>query len=376
MTLWEVERFLNRTHWENEETGDEGNRSLRDPWSGSVVEIETSFDSRVLLDTIMLKGGELGVLFNNVATFYNMNEAWWKKWEGVFYKWWIVTDKEYEPLWDRNGFEEIKDRSKFKGTLANKGNEAKSEKSVGSNSIEENTENKNSYEKSHKAINDDLEHSKEKINRDIDETQSGSKTTLVDNPDQEHHKGEGAFDNTQTYGNTVVQNRVSAYDDPNLVVHDEQTIKDGVASYNDTPAKDSASKHVDRNYGSLTKETFGEKNSPYKTNIKDKTNETTDDITKKNHFVEAEVGGDSSKGGTKNKQHSNNDSSYFLENENEQYNENDRNFDHAMHQWGNFGVLTTSQVLLKQEFEARFHTNPYELMSTIYIKEMTDGVWV
>lgn len=370
MTLWEVEQFLNRTEWTDEETGDEGNRSLSDPWYGSQTQRETDFDPQTLLDTIMLKGGELGVLFNNIATFYKMNYAWWRKWEHVFYKWWIVTEKEYEPLWDRNGYEQAHNDSKYKGTLSNKANESKSEKGTSSTSNEENTENTNSYEKSHKAIVDDKEHSKETIDRDIDETIKGVKTTEIKGPNNK-----GAYDNTQTYGNTVIQNRVSAYDDPNLVVHDEQTVKDGVADINGTPAKDTASKHVDREYGSITEEK-SDKDNPYTTNIKDNKNEITDNINKKNHLVEAETGGDSSKGGTKNNQHIKNNNSYVLENENEQYHENNRDYDHALHQWGNWGVITTSQALLKQEFEARFSTNPYELMSTIYIKEMTDGVWV
>lgn len=368
MTLWEVENFLNQTHWEDEE--DEGKRSLSDPWRGSIVQLETSFNPDVLLETIMLKGGELGVLFNNIATFYKMNRAWWRKWEGVFYKWWIVTDKEYEPLWDRNGYEQAHNDSKYKGTLANKSNESKSEKGISSISNEENTENINSYEKSHKAIGDDKEHSKEKIDRDIEETNKGTKTTEIKGPNNK-----GAYDNTQTYGNTVIQNRVSAFDSNTPVVHDEQTVKDGVASYNDTPAKDSASKHVDREYGSITEEKYAS-NDPYKTTIKDNKNEITNDSNRKNHLVEAETGGDSSKGGTKNNQHNKTNNSYVLENENEQYHENNRDYDHAMHQWGNWGVITTSQNLLMQEFEIRFKTNPYELMSTIYIKEMTDGVWV
>ena len=217
--------------------------------------------------------------------------------------------------------------------------------------------------------------SQELIRRNIDEEQSGVKTTLIDNPDQ---NGKGAFDNTQTYGSTVIQNRVSAYDSNTLVVHDEQTVKDGVADSNGTPAKDTAAKHVDRNYGSFTKEQYGDGTNAnkFKTNIKDTQNDIDNTDKRKNHLIEAETGGDSSKSGTKNKQHNKTNNAYVLENENESYNTNNRDFDHYMHSYGNWGISQTAQKLLLSEFETRFKTNPYELMAIIYIKEMTDGVWV
>ena len=82
-------------------------RSLKDPWelTGDLL-----FDSQVLLDTIMMKGGTLAPLYTDAATFYSMNNSWWNRHKLTFQKWWEVIDDEYKPLWDRDGFEETIDR--------------------------------------------------------------------------------------------------------------------------------------------------------------------------------------------------------------------------------------------------------------------------
>ena len=85
MTLMEVEMFLNGT--------EDINRSLTDPWELTDVE----FNAETLLYTILNKAGEMTPLYSNAATFYKMNNFWWKKWQPTFQKWWEACEKVYEP---------------------------------------------------------------------------------------------------------------------------------------------------------------------------------------------------------------------------------------------------------------------------------------
>ena len=92
-------------------------RSLKDSWAfdeGSAVE---GFDADTLLSTIMLKGMSFEPLFTDPRFYYVMNQQWWNKWKPVFDKWFVVLEKEYEPLWDRNGYEEVHEDTSDTGTL-------------------------------------------------------------------------------------------------------------------------------------------------------------------------------------------------------------------------------------------------------------------
>lgn len=90
-------------------------RSLADPWELS-SEVH-NFNPEILLGTIMLKGSNLQPVFTDPKQFYMMNRIWWQKWQPTFEKWAIVLEKDYEPLWDRDGHEEIEEHTDEAGTL-------------------------------------------------------------------------------------------------------------------------------------------------------------------------------------------------------------------------------------------------------------------
>ena len=93
ITLIGIERILNDLYEE----------SITDSW-----ELENNtFDKDVLLSTIITKGGRFEPLYTDPTYYYSMTKLWWKKWTRTFTKWFDVFDKEYEPLWDRNGYEEV-----------------------------------------------------------------------------------------------------------------------------------------------------------------------------------------------------------------------------------------------------------------------------
>jgi hypothetical protein len=258
MTLWEVEQFLNQTS--------DVSRSLADPWS--LTDVQT-FDPEVLLNAIMLKGGELGPIFNNIATYYKMNMYWWKKWEPTFQKWWVALEKEYEPLWDRNGWEDVHEDTVDVGT------------------------------------NDTTEGSTEVMDDDTTYSKTGSSTEVMD-------------DDTTGSKSGTTENQVSAYDSNTYQPHDKSITSESESGTDDRTTT---------------------------TNYSESGSGTDDRTTTFNKTIDNDTTGD-------------------------------RDFDRAVHSWGNWGISQTSQKLLYSEFEVRFKLNPYELMSDIYLKEMTDGVYV
>lgn len=94
MTLIGMEKILNDLFEE----------SITDSF---VMEDTESFDKDIFLSTIITKGGRFEPLYTDPSYYYSMCSWWWKKWTRTFTKWFIAFDKEYEPLWDRNGFEEV-----------------------------------------------------------------------------------------------------------------------------------------------------------------------------------------------------------------------------------------------------------------------------
>lgn len=154
-------------------------RSLTDSWEFSESSEVQGFDKDTLLNTIMLKGMSFEPLFTDPRFFYKMNDAWWKKWQGVFEKWFIVLEKEYEPLWDRNGFEEVHEDTVDVGT------------------------------------NDTVTANTEVSDNDTTYAKSGSETEVMD---------DDTTDTKTTTTNSTTENQVSAYDATDYQAHDKTII--------------------------------------------------------------------------------------------------------------------------------------------------------
>lgn len=76
----------------------------------------SSYDKEVMLDTIIRKGGRFEPLYTDPYYFDAQCSLFWRKWSRTFNKWFDVFDKEYEPLWDRNGYEEVHEDTYDVGT--------------------------------------------------------------------------------------------------------------------------------------------------------------------------------------------------------------------------------------------------------------------
>lgn len=264
-------------------------RSLKDPWELDGV---STFDSEALLAAIMIKGGQMEPLFTDPRFFYNMNNMWWRKWIPTFKYWWTASEKEYEPLWDREGFEETTDHAEESGTLDSS--------TTGIEVIDTDT-----------------------TGREVtDEDTTGSLTgkEIVD-------------DNTTSGSNTAstanTANSVSAYD--------SSTYQPSSSSSSSSNVTESASSTDDK----ITDTT------EHTTGVLDKTVNTTGTAdTTRNATGSIDTDTTGSKDST-----------------------------HSLRTWGNWGISQTSQKLLYSEYEVRFKLNPYELMSDIFLNEMSVRVF-
>lgn len=284
-------------------------RSLKDPWELDGV---STFDSEALLAAIMIKGGQMEPLFADPRFFYNMNNMWWRKWIPTFKYWWTASEKEYEPLWDREGFEEINDHTEESGTLdsATTGIEVIDTDTTGS----EVTDTDNT------------------VREVTDEDTVGSITGTEVVDDDTTYSKSGQSSSTTT-------NQVSAYDSSTYQPHDTSNTS-GTSSESGSSTDDKTTSTTESTTGALDKtvNTTGTLDSTINsTGTADTTRNTSGSI-------------DTDTTGSK-------DSS------------------HSLHSWGNWGISQTSQKLLYSEYEVRFKINPYELMSDIFLNEMAVRVF-
>lgn len=286
MTVWEAENFLNQTS--------DVSRSLADPWEldpvqdydyeGNPIPGQThtlSFDPQILLNSIMLKGGELGILFNNIATYYKMNKVWWDKWKPTFQKWWEVEEIQYNPMWDRDG------RRKY-----------------------------------HEDIDDNGTTSQTTENQEVMDDDTSKTTHIVEVMDDDTTNSATSTTNSTT--NSTTTDTVSAYNDDDYSPEHRTTVSGTDTSITTTSGTGTDDRTTTTDIGETG----------------------TDDKTTN---FNGQVDGTST---------------------------NERDVDHAYREWGQWGISTISQKMYALQYKVRRQNNPYELMSDLFIKEMTDGVWV
>lgn len=73
------------------------------------------FSSEVFVGTLLLKAETLEPISLDPEVFKYKADIWWLKWKHTFQKWWEVIEKKYEPLWDREGWEDIIDKTQDYG---------------------------------------------------------------------------------------------------------------------------------------------------------------------------------------------------------------------------------------------------------------------
>lgn len=323
-------------------------RSLKDPWE---LNGDLLFDSQVLLDTIMMKGGTLAPLYANAATFYRMNNAWWNRHKLTFQKWWEVIDDEYTPLWDRDGFEETTDQTNDDGSTS------------GTRTSTEVMDDDTSKHSTTKEVMDDDTTSSETgkevfngtdkrttSNTEVVDDSSTSKTTTSSN------------ENTTTSSNSTTNNYVSAFDsgydaqgNPIYQPHDYSHTVDSGSSNTESSGTSTVTAKDDRtttNNGTDNLKT--DSTTDTTKSIKGTDDRTTDTTYNETGTDDRTTNFDEQTAGTS---------------------KNTRDYTHQHHSWGNWGISTTAQKLLEQELRIRAF-DIYEHMADFFLDELCVRVYL
>lgn len=99
--------------FENELNSFDTTKSLKDAW---VLEDCEDFSAETLLSTIILKGGQMEPLYSDPTFYYMMNQQWWNKWKPTFQKWCEALHAEYNPIWNKDYYEDIHEDTYDVGT--------------------------------------------------------------------------------------------------------------------------------------------------------------------------------------------------------------------------------------------------------------------
>ena len=323
-------------------------RSLKDPWE---LNGDLLFDSQVLLDTIMMKGGTLAPLYANAATFYHMNNAWWNRHKLTFQKWWEVIDDEYTPLWDRDGFEETIDKTNDDGSTS------------GTRTSTEVMDDDTSKHSTTKEVMDDDTTSSETdkevfngtdkrttSNTEVIDDSSTSKTTTSSNA------------NTTTSNNSTTNNYISAFDsgydskgNPIYQPHDYSHTVESGSSNTESSSNSNVTATDDRtttNNGTDNLKT--DSTTDTTKSIKGTDDRTTDTTYNETGTDDRTTNFDEQTAGTS---------------------KNTRDYTHQHHSWGNWGITTTAQKLLEQELRIRAF-DIYEHMADIFLDELCVRVYL
>lgn len=307
-------------------------KSLSDAW-----ELENeAFDANTLLSTIINKGMTFEPLYTDPRFFYMMNTQWWNKWKNVFEKWFYAATFEYEPLWDRNGYETVHEDTADVGT--------NDTSTSGRKTIDNDTTGTKS---STEVMDDDTTYSKDGTSKEtVDEDTSFSKTSQT--TEQASGKDKTTHDSDRDIS---VENKVSAYDSSSYSPHDQSHTDDTLNSEN-------------------TETTYGKKVQTDGT----ESGTGTDDKTTDNEWEESGNGTDDRTTTYNETTSGTDDTTEVTTGTIDNDTTNDRDFDRDYHSWGNWGISQTSQKLLMSEYEVRYW-NLYEHIADIFCDEMLIGVY-
>lgn len=87
-------------------------KSFTDGWACEYGD----FDKDILLSAIITTGGRFEPIYTDPDYFRMMCGHWWNKWQATIDKWFDAFSQEYNPLWDRNGYEEVHEDTYDVGT--------------------------------------------------------------------------------------------------------------------------------------------------------------------------------------------------------------------------------------------------------------------
>lgn len=290
-------------------------KSLNDTWDLLPTDdpIE-DFDKDVLLSTIMTKAGTFEPLYTDPEYFYWSTGMWWRKWRRNFTKWAEVLQMEYNPIENYNRNEEAHDDTVDVGTM----NQTTTNKEV----MDDDTTKKYTLDGTRNTENDGTSKNTETIDDD-----ATSETTTSDTENRSNNGGYTKSITVAGFNSAGLEPKNGETD----THHDNDEITKrgniGVTTTDDRTTTNNGTTHNEGN--ETSKDTYDETGTDNRTTTHDgKTDQKTN---------------------------------------------NDRDFDHQSHIWGNIGVTTTQQMI-EQELKLR-RWNFYEQIADIFCDEMCVRVY-
>lgn len=110
------------------------------------LSLPSGIDKDLVVDNILLKGGEFEVLLNNPYFLQNAIKIWSSKWSWTFDKWLKAINIEYNPLENYDRVEEWTDNEKSINTNTNKGETNDESESAGEMEDKKSAFNSPNYE--------------------------------------------------------------------------------------------------------------------------------------------------------------------------------------------------------------------------------------
>ena len=301
--------------------------SMNETWN---LETNGAYDKETLLATIINTGGTFEPIYTNPEYFKYMCDFWFKKHKETFQHWTAVLESEYEPLWDRNGFETIDDEHNETGTLstATAGNRTDSGTRTSTEVMADDT----TYSKSG---TEDI---------DLDETYSKSGKEIMDDDTTTHSSTTTSQQHTES-SQSSTENKVSAYDEDDYSKNTISTTSGSMSSTDSGTNTTSGTGTDDRTTTTTENGTSGANTDRDWTEHGSGTDDRTTTFNETNGLTAATTGTvDTDTSGHK-------------------------TYAHQLHSWGNWGISQTSQKLLESELNVR-KWNLYDHAAHLFLHEM------
>ena len=297
--------------------------------------LPAGIDKQLFTDNLMMEAGEFGVLYSDPELMANMIGVWGRKHYRTFDKWVSVLNKEYEPLYNLDVFEEWEDTGTLSGSKSGTKGINTTDTLTGS------YDRTDGYTKSGTGEGSETSTGSETVGEDI--TDTVEETDTLDETDTNNL-------HSTTTGQTTTENTRSAFDTATYQPHDKSVV--------------TASSTTD-DTGTVSRESETVRNSET-VRDRDQTTTTTGSTSNSNEYTETNAG-------TQTDEHTEERNIHVSGTDGENTNEATSGT-HEGHRYGNQGV-TMSQQMLQAELDVQ-RWNIYEHMTDLFIQDFCIAVYI
>lgn len=309
-----------------------------------------SYDKEILLDTLMLDAGSIGVNTTNPDQYYIQCKMWWRKWKPTFKAWFDTLDIDYHPEWNLDYHEASHDFTDQVGTndTITKNKEIMDDDTTGSLTSKTTVDNDTTSSLTGREITD------------TDTTETGAKTEVIDD---DATSTSSETKNVTGSSNTSTTHDVSAFD--------SEWVTDPVTGNLVPQYQPEWRENEHKTYTEATTDGITGSTTDDRTTTTNETKSGTVDTTV--NKTESTTGTDDTQTDVTQSTAGTDDRTTTFDGNVDNDTTQKTDYTHDMFRNGNYGT-TSTQDLLTQELKLRFF-NTYEHIAQIFIKEMTCAVW-